>query len=61
MERSRLVTVPLTSLSKDVEPSVMNDSITTSGQLVEKPKEVCFVSSILLRYVASFILHDNIT
>nr|XP_034308999.1 uncharacterized protein LOC117683581 isoform X2 [Crassostrea gigas] len=44
MERSRLVTVPLTSLSKDVEPSVMNDSITTSGQLVEKPKEIPKVS-----------------
>lgn len=56
MERSRLMIVPLSSLSKDMEPSIMNDSITTSGQLIEKPKEVCLVSSILLRYVASYIV-----
>lgn len=39
MERRRLMTVPLLNLSKDVEPSIINESMTTSGQLVEKPKE----------------------
>lgn len=30
MERRRLMTVPLLNLSKDVEPSIINESMTTS-------------------------------
>lgn len=55
MERSRLMTVPLSSLSKDMGPSVINDSITTSGQLVEKPKEVFLSNFVTMRFTPIFL------